>query len=943
MERRSFLKGVGGAAGLASVSGVGAAATLQTGTTAEEIEILRDEYGEPHVYADSVYALGYGNGYVQADDRLFQMDVIRHVGYGNSAQVLGPAQIPSDVQVKRDLYSREEIQRQWETAPPTLREAVQGFADGVNRRMVEMAAEGNLPAEFAALGHAPEPWKPQDTVAAINYLIGFFGVSGGAELGNARTLYRLQENLGSWAAAFEAYGDLNWLEVPDEHYASLSDGDVDVDGGETVPDAWSDLPAEQRAFLEAADPDAIEPWGIEGDLTLPDAVVEGRNEGQGVMAGFKWGSNALVVSGELSASGEPLLGGGPQMGYFKPPIPYEMGLHGAGYDMSGIGVTGAPSLVIGRTAGGEDADALAWTVTSGRDDQVDTIAVELDSEDRHRYRWEGQWHEMETRREQHVASPVPPALGGEPATRVVDQEVAYVVEEGDEMPVIAWNPEANVAWCQRKTTRYDELRGAMLWTETAAADDLGDFEDTIEEFPYTFNFHVVSESGDIAYYHTGKVPERADGPDYRFPRSSSSHAWLGIEEGLGLDTWTRNPERGYVVNWNNGPATGWRAGDGEQNWGSIHRVDQLDRILREAAGLDPEGRRPPESATAGLDTDDVAEIVHLAALHDASAYVTAAEFAYVARSSGDPFLRAMGEYLQQWADADADWFDDDGDVPYTDGEDDRYDQPGHAIHDEARSRLQEVVFDVLTAPGEPGPGIDWAVQPSRHAAPHGTVGDDVTFVDSLRGDTEYDWFEGRRRELIESALRDAADALEERFGTNDVEQWLEPTHKSTFLPLGGTQPEEMDMRNRASYNQALDVDGWRDGDADTWQAAAGDVLPPGNDGVITAAELAQAQATGEEPVHLTDQLELYVTNEYKPHPTTREQVEQVAVERTTIRAVPASPTAVEPSGDVSGTVFDGMAEAEAFRGDEADREGVPGADLEFLDGLEGLQDGLDGL
>jgi len=669
-------------------------------------------------------------------------------------------------------------------------------------------------------------------------------------------------------------------------------------------------------------PDAVEPWGIEADVALPDDVVNGRNEGQGVMSGFKWGSNAAIVAGEHTANGEPVLGGGPQMAFFKPPVPYEAGLHGAGYDMTGIGVTAAPALVIGRTAGGEDGDGLAWTVTSGRDDMVDTVAVDLDPEDRHRYRWEGQWHEMETRREQHVASPVPPALGGEPETRVVEQEVAYVVEEGDEMPVIAWNPEENVAWCQRKTTRNDEVPGAQLWVETAGATDLEDFESKIEEFPFTFNFHVVSGSGDIAYYHTGKVPERADGPDYRFPRSSSGHSWRSIEVGLGLGTHVRNPERGYVVNWNNGPAKGWRAGDAEQNWGSVHRVEQLDRILRERAGID--------GGAGPLSVDDMKEVMTRAALHDASAHVTAETFARVARGSDDATLREMGEYLQRWADDDADWYDDaDGAVPYTDGEDDRYDQPGHAIYDEVRARLQREVFDVLTAPGEPGPGIDWEPEPSLHANPHGTVGDDVTFVDALAGDTAHDWFGGRpaRDAAIESALAAAAEALSERFDSDDPADWLAPTHKSRFVPLGATQGVAIDMRNRASYNQALDVDGWLSDDEGTWQDAAGDVMPPSNDGVITADELAQTGATGEEPDRLTDQLDLYVNNEYKPHPATRAQVEQVAVERTTLQAVPREPdgTPEAPSG-VDAAALEEMFRETVSDGSPEDAPGGAGDD-----------------
>ena len=99
-------------------------------------------------------------------------------------------------------------------------------------------------------------------------------------------------------------------------------------------------------------------------------------------------------------------------------------------------------------------------------------------------------------------------------------------------------------------------------------------------------------------------------------------------------------------------------------------------------------------------------------------------------------------------------------------------------------------------------------------------------------------------------------------------------------------------------SQLLDADGWQADDEDTWQAVAGDVMPPGNNGVITGPELAASQAGGEEPARLTDQFDLYTENEYKPHPATRKQVEDVAVEATTIRAVgPSSTGGTElPSG-----------------------------------------------
>lgn len=910
MRRREFarLTGVAAGAGL-----LGAGAGTASADPLDEIEILTTEYGESHVYVpddadNALYLLSYGNGYVQARDRLFQMDVIRHVGYGNSAAVIGPAQLPSDIAVRRDLYSPEEISRQWAEASDTTREALRGYADGVNRKMVEMAAQGDLPGEFAALGHAPEPWEPEDSVAAINYLIGYFGVGGGAELSNAQSLARMTRAFDDEREAFEAYGDLNWSRITDDHYTTIPARDKTVDGGEDVPD-YEDVPDEQLEYVDAAL--GAEPWGIETDVAIPQDLANGERVAAGVMEGFKWGSNALVASGEITETGRPMLGGGPQMGFFKPPIPYELGLHGAGFDMTGIGVPAAPALVIGRT------DTLAWTVTSGRDDQVDTIAVDLDPDDRHRYRWDGNWHEMDTETVVHYASPIGSALAGE--TRVVEQEIARIEQDGAVMPVIAWNPAENVAWCQRTTTRYDELPGGFMWAELGQVDDLDEFEEGLAEFPFTFNFHVIEhdeETGEenIAYIHTGKVPERAD-RDYRLPATPGTHAWTEMSVGTGLGTHDRNPSRGYYANWNNGPAAGWRAGDGEQNWGSRHRVDQLDGFVRDALGVSEEvpDHAVPHATSDELSLDAIQLIIYRAARHDVTAQISVPYLARAALEADDPQLRAMGRQLHDWADADCRW----GEALFGDG-DGPVSHAGHTIYDTVRHHLQRLVFEDELQGGYDRLSLDPAQ--GLHADDHGNATEDVTFLDALAGDTTHGWFADAtetgltapdadtRDAVIREALRATAKALAKRFESPEPADWRGEVHDSDFIILGATNPLSIPIMNRASYNQAIDLGAGIEGSRD--------VLPPANTGHVDAVEAARIQATGEEPDRLTDQLELYLDNVYKPHPHIRDHVEEAAVDTQTIRATPehrslpvepASPPpgldtdAVFPGLDVSGS------------------------------------------
>jgi acyl-homoserine lactone acylase PvdQ len=546
-------------------------------------------------------------------------------------------------------------------------------------------------------------------------------------------------------------------------------------------------------------------------------------------------------------------------------------------------------MVIGRTAPGEDRDALAWTVTSGRDDMIDTVAVELDPDDRHRYRWDGEWHTMRTETVTHVASPVPPALDGEFDERVVEQEVARIEEDGATMPVVAWNPDEDVAYCQRVTTRSDELTGAFRWAALARATDLDDLEGRLETFPFTFNFHVVSESGDVGYYHTGRVPERADGPDYRFPVPEGEHGWRGTANALEHGTSVRNPSRGYVVNWNNGPAAGWRAGDMEQNWGSIHRVEELNGFIRAALGVPEDvadGAAVKEAAGKQLSVDDVKTIVSKAALHDATATETYPPVVRAAEGADDDRVAEMGSLLADWIDDEAPWNDEplppeDAYEPPTHG-DDVYEHPGHAIYDESRKRLQASIFGDEF--GERNTDLDWDPAVSRHAAPHGTAWDDVTFNDVLHGDTDHDWLDGPLEAVVREALADAADALEAEYDTADPSEWLKTVHESVFRSVGATRTTTMDMRNRASYNQAISIGLAQSDDPTVWQANAGDVLPPANSGLITGPELVRSTAGGEDPARVTDQQELYVTNRYKPHPVTRAQVEAVATESETIQA-----------------------------------------------------------
>lgn len=814
--------------------------------------IKTDSYGVSHIYAEDAYSLFYANGYVQARDRLFQLDVLRHVGYGNSASVIGPGQLASDAAVVRDLYSVEEMEAQFAAVAPELQEVLRAYSDGVNRHIAEATARGALPAEFVALGHVPEPWTPIDSVSVINYLIGYFGVAGGAELGNAQRLAQLQSVLGD-DEGWKAFEDLNWL-VADHTYTTVPVADKSVNGCEAPPKR-SDVPADQLAMVPAASG-----AGSLGALTaaapLPSALLDGRRSGLGIFEGFHWGSNALLVDGSKTTTGQPIMFGAPQMGYYKPPVPYQIGLHGAGFDAAGFGVAGAPGIVIGRN------NDLAWSVTSGIDDQVDTIAVPITPDGT--YTWDGQRRQAQCRDVEHTVGPnlADVAAGTVTVPTTYTQRVCRI--EG--MPVVALNADAGVAWVQRTTTRNEELGGAWMWLNVARQTTFDEVRTLLASFPFTFNFNVAWDDG-IGYLHTGNVPLRAPGIDPRLPApAGAAGAWQGEAYTAQLNTWHTNPSTGFYANWNNAPIFGWRTGDSLQNWGTAHRVQTLDTAVRERL----------DATNNQLSWEEVRLINELAASRDSYAAHFVPYFIQAAR--GDATLAPMADVLQDWLDAGLPWRDADGDG--------FYDDPAHAIYDIAIANLLTAVLQDELGDKTPTLHLDPIGAGDPHAGDHGKHDNDYSVLaNALAGDTKHDWCDDvttPKRETCAIHLRSALDVAREFYSLDadpNPATWRTPRHDSQFTPIGGTNADKIPMVNRGSWVQVVAVGQGLE------QAKSS--LPPSNSGLITTTELALVLgAAFPEPARLTSELQMYVDFEYKPFPLTASEVDSVGVSTETLVIVP---------------------------------------------------------
>ena len=152
--------------GLAACA-TGPAPTAETEVEAD-VRIVRDSYGVPHIYADSVFALFYGYGYAVAQDRLFQMEMLKRTTTGRVAEVLGAEYVELDRQI-RTGFDPASIERQLAKLERADADIFEGYAAGMNAWLDEVAAdpEQHLPAEYVSFDFAPSRWTAYDVVMSF--------------------------------------------------------------------------------------------------------------------------------------------------------------------------------------------------------------------------------------------------------------------------------------------------------------------------------------------------------------------------------------------------------------------------------------------------------------------------------------------------------------------------------------------------------------------------------------------------------------------------------------------------------------------------------------------------------------------------------------------------------------------------------------------------------
>jgi len=227
------------------------------------VQVYRDSYGVPIVYADAVKDLWYGVGYSIAQDRLFLMDAVRRMGQGNFAELTGCGGVPADLQQRTISYTAAEYARFFDAASQDAKDAVTGYVDGANAWLDEVSTNPSLlPAEYGLLTSTPAPFTVQDVLASGVFITRFVAAEGGQEWQNIALLKTLTERYGSARAGKNAFLDLTWL---DDEKAAVS-----------VP------PSEGRFSNHPTPPqgrDAVFEQMADWAVTLPESIRRGDGTG----------------------------------------------------------------------------------------------------------------------------------------------------------------------------------------------------------------------------------------------------------------------------------------------------------------------------------------------------------------------------------------------------------------------------------------------------------------------------------------------------------------------------------------------------------------------------------------------------------------------------------------------------------------------------------------
>ncbi|MGW7432030.1 penicillin acylase family protein [Streptomyces sp. NPDC054861] len=572
--------------------------TIRLDALSGQVDVKRDAYGVPQIYADTEADLFRAQGYVQAQDRFYEMDVRRHMTSGRLSEMFGDSQVDTDAFLRTLGWHRVAQQEYDKVLTPETKKNLQAYAEGVNAYLKDRDPS-DVSVEYAALAfshaYTIEPWTPVDSVAWLKAMAWDLRGNMQDEIDRSLMTSRLSP---------EQIKQL-YPQYPYElHQPIVDKGAVDEDKGEFDPGAEANGTGDGTTDGSGTNGDGTSGSGTSGDGTGGGSGTSPNGSAGDALQGMRSqlgdlsesldaipallgpngngiGSNSWVVSGRYTTSGKPLLANDPHLAPQMPSLWYQMGLHCRSvsatcrYDVAGYTFSGLPGVIIGHN------DSIAWGFTNLGADVTDLYLEKVSGEG---YLVDGRTKPFTTRQET-----IKIAGGGTRLITIRSTGHGPVVSDrsGELEKVGQTAPVGNAA-----PDRGSGYAVSLQWTalqpgtsmdavfELNRAKDFKQFRTAAKKFEVpSQNLIYADTSGKIGYQAPGRIPERAKGDGtLPAPGWDSAYKWKGYIPYEELP-YEEDPDRGYIVTANQAVVDGSYPNLLTRDWGYGSRSQRINDLI----------------------------------------------------------------------------------------------------------------------------------------------------------------------------------------------------------------------------------------------------------------------------------------------------------------------------------------------------------------------------
>jgi penicillin amidase len=510
----------------------------------QSVEVIRDQYGVNHIYAQNEHDLFFAQGYCAAKDRLFQFEMWRRQATGTVAEILGARETKRDIGARLFKF-RGNLKQEFNHYHSHGEQIINAFTEGINAYVSEaLKNPKDLPLEFKLLGITPGRWTPEIVISRHQGL-----------LGNITEEVAISRAVAAIGA--DKVKDLNSFEPgePDLTIDPVINQKLLMDSVIELYDAFrKPLKFIPKDILTAANKN-LEEFRYLASNDEKDFVELMTSERQNI------GSNNWIVSGALTQSGFPILANDPHRALSAPSLRYMVHLNAPGWNVVGGGEPTIPGVSIGHN------DFGAWGLTIFDIDAEDLYVYELNPKNQNQYKYLGQWEDMRIVKDTIKIKGVAPVFVDHKFTR--------------HGPVTFIDSKANVAYAVR--CGWMEPGGAP-YMASLRIDQSTTWEEFLDGCSYSHipgeNMIWADKKGNIGWQSVGVAPVRKNWSGLVPVPGDGRYEWSGYLPIQSLPH-VYNPEKGYWAtanenlvpfNYEHRNAVGW-------TWADTYRADRINEVL----------------------------------------------------------------------------------------------------------------------------------------------------------------------------------------------------------------------------------------------------------------------------------------------------------------------------------------------------------------------------